>query len=461
MPGAVLRTAAAVLCAIWLQCPSAAPQSIVEFPAAAAPGPMVAGPDGYLYFSGGRISTSGEYAAYGPGPQDCGTSRRGLPMQASVVRTLAFGSDGNLWFTMDCTEAAPKLGFPLPVTIRSFLGRLTAAGVEGIQLDLHPMDLLGGADGNLWLTGGIGLTRVGIDFSAAAFSSGQSFALANGPDRNVWYTGGRTGLATVSTSTGLVTERTLTGEQTPFPSIALFVTTGPDGNVWLTGATFNGDLESPGYWNWIGRYTPSGQFTEYRFPTLTGLPLLGRITAGPDGNVWFTEPGDYDHPGGKIGRIDPNGNVTEFATPTAGSMPSGITTGPDGNIWFTEPAASKVGKLVLCPPTELCLAGARFHVEATFRRPSDPAPLPGNAVSLTPGAGYFWFFDAANIEVVAKVLNGCQLGSSYWFFASGLTNVEVVLTVTDTRADVVKTYTNAQGTPFQPIQDTGAFSTCP
>ena len=78
-------------------------------------------------------------------------------MEASVVRTLAFGSDGNLWFTMECSETVPKIGSPLPVTIRSFVGRQTADAVEGIPLDLHAMDLLGGADGNLWLTGGIGL----------------------------------------------------------------------------------------------------------------------------------------------------------------------------------------------------------------------------------------------------------------------------------------------------------------
>jgi len=383
-------------------------------------------------------------------------------MEASVVGNLAVGADGDLWFTMECAETFPKLGMPVPVTVRSFLGRLTPGGVvEGTTLDWHPLDLIAGADGRLWLAGGSGVTRVGADFSLASYSSGGSFALANGPDGNIWYTGGQTGLATVSTATGAVTERNLPGENPPFPSIVLFVTTGADGNLWLTGATYNGSLESPADWNWIGRYTPSGEFTEYRFPAPTGLPLLGRITAGPDGNVWFTEPGDYDHPGGKIGRIDRNGNVTEFATPTAGSMPSGITAGPDGNIWFTEPAVGKVGKLVLCPPTELCLAGGRFHVAAAFRRPSDQAPLPGHAVALTPDTGYFWFFDAANVEVVAKVLNGCQLGGSYWFFAGGLTNVEVALTVTDTHAGVVKTYANAQGTPIQPIQDTGAFSTCP
>jgi hypothetical protein len=45
--------------------------------------------------------------------------------------------------------------------------------------------------------------------------------------------------------------------------------------------------------------------------------------------------------------------------------------------------------------------------------------------------------------------------------AGGLTDVNVILTVTDTQTGVIKTYTNPQGTPFQPIQDTDAFATCP
>jgi hypothetical protein len=42
-----------------------------------------------------------------------------------------------------------------------------------------------------------------------------------------------------------------------------------------------------------------------------------------------------------------------------------------------------------------------------------------------------------------------------------LTNVNVVLTVRDTKNGAVKTYTNPQGVAFQPVQDTAAFATCP
>ena len=60
----------------------------------------------------------------------------------------------------------------------------------------------------------------------------------------------------------------------------------------------------------------------------TALPQ--GVTLGPDGNLWFVELI------GKIGRMTPSGDVTEFPTPTVGSSPQDIATGPDGALWFTE-----------------------------------------------------------------------------------------------------------------------------
>jgi hypothetical protein len=110
----------------------------------------------------------------------------------------------------------------------------------------------------------------------------------------------------------------------------------------------------------------------------------------------------------------------------------------------------------------LCLNGGRFRVQATFATPQGQA---GNAtaVSQTSDTGTFWFFTPSNIEVIVKVLNACSFAGAprYWVFAGGLTNVAVAMTVTDTATGVTHTYTNPQGTPFAPIQDTSAFSTCP
>jgi virginiamycin B lyase len=69
--------------------------------------------------------------------------------------------------------------------------------------------------------------------------------------------------------------------------------------------------------------------------------VLGRVwTAGPDGNLWFTE-----YLGNKIGRITPAGTVTEFAISTSGSFPYGMTAGPDGNLWFTESGGNQIGHI--------------------------------------------------------------------------------------------------------------------
>ena len=48
----------------------------------------------------------------------------------------------------------------------------------------------------------------------------------------------------------------------------------------------------------------------------------------------------------KIGEINPTTHaITEFALPTVTADPRGITAGPDGNLWFTEHAAETIGEI--------------------------------------------------------------------------------------------------------------------
>ncbi len=114
-----------------------------------------------------------------------------------------------------------------------------------------------------------------------------------------------------------------------------------------------------------------------------------------------------------------------------------------------------------CAPgsTALCLDGGRFRVEAIWTT-ADGQTGSAQAVSLTADTGYFWFFDPTNVEMLVKVLNGCAVDARQWVFAGGLTNVQVLLKVTDTQTGAVKTYLNPQDSAFVPIQDTSAFA-CP
>ena len=130
--------------------------------------------------------------------------------------------------------------------------------------------------------------------------------------------------------------------------------------------------------------------------------------------------------------------------------------------YSNEDSATTFGASGACvtSPTAMCLNGGRFRVEAAF---STSGGLSGQAkaVKLTDDSGYMWFFNAANIELIIKVLNACGVNNRYWVFAGGLTNVRVDIVVTDTVTGFQARYTNPQNTAFQPIQDTSALNTCP
>jgi streptogramin lyase len=128
------------------------------------------------------------------------------------------------------------------------------------------------------------------------------------------------------------------------------ITAGPDGNVWFTEASGNK----------IGRITPAGLIAKFPIPRADSFPL--GITAGPDGNLWFTEAGAAN----QIGRITPTGVISEFPTPTAGSIGVGITAGPDGNLWFAEAAANRIGRMDLIPP-RITVAVSPGRLPATGR----------------------------------------------------------------------------------------------
>lgn len=119
------------------------------------------------------------------------------------------------------------------------------------------------------------------------------------------------------------------------------ITAGPDGNLWFT------EIGK------IGRITPTGTATEFPLPSAGESPTA--IAAGPDGNLWFIESGtgggsltDTTYTGGRVGRITPQGVVTEFPLPSTDSQPTGITTGPDGNIWFSNASECQLQPTPTC-----------------------------------------------------------------------------------------------------------------
>ncbi len=272
-----------------------------------------------------------------------------IPTGKNIPGEITAGLDRNLWFTLDChygdlacvsqigriTPEGQITEFPIPTAI-SAPDRLPKSGPAGITA---------GTDGNLWFTDfntayDALIGRITPEGQITEFPLALSIypeGITSGPDDALWFTAGSAGIGRI-TPDGQITvfhpPLSNKAELSPFA-----ITAGPDGNLWFTDCDSSGDQCTTN----LGRITPEGQVTEFPLTSPAGIPL--GITAGPDGNLWFTEPI------GTIGRITPGGQITEFPLPTAGSgphgiEPQGITIGPDGNLWFTEAGSNQIGRIV-------------------------------------------------------------------------------------------------------------------
>lgn len=190
--------------------------------------------------------------------------------------------------------------------------------------------------------------------------------------------------------------------------------------------------------------------------TMTSTSAIDPYLLVLDGNGSDAGQDDDSGPGNAAqvtGVFNGSGQYTAGASGTPGAQQTGSY-----SIALT---CGGVGTSSCTPsPTAMCLLNDRFRIEASFQTATGQTGA-AQMVKLTEDSGYMWFFNAANIEAVVKVLNGCPLNQRFWVFAGGLTDVRVEVTVTDTAKGATRTYINPQGAAFQPIQDTSAFATCP
>lgn len=208
-------------------------------------------------------------------------------------------------------------------------------------------------------------------------------------------------------------------------------------------------------------------FDVYQFAGLAGY----QVTVDMGSNDFDTFLGLFDGDGDLLDEDDDSGPGTnsrvQFTLPADGVYvivanslfgdqrgPYELTLRCEGTLTNAPPCTDGLSDA-------LCLTNDRFAVVSAWATDSDSGT--GTAVPLTDDTGYFWFFSANNVEVVTKVLNACipSLGNRFWVFSGGLTNVQTLIRVVDTQEDQFVDYVNNPNTPFQPIQDTNAFATCP
>jgi streptogramin lyase len=112
---------------------------------------------------------------------------------------------------------------------------------------------------------------------------------------------------------------------TPFP---FGITAGPDGNVWFTMLSASK----------IGRITPSGIMTLFQPPNCP-CDLEG-IVSGPLGDLWSA-----DNVNGLQLTVPGTGVSTVQNAGSPGKRPTGIAVGSDGGVWYTEESGNSIGRL--------------------------------------------------------------------------------------------------------------------
>jgi virginiamycin B lyase len=294
------------------------------------PNCIAAGPDGGLWFTElaankiGRIATAGVIAEYV------------IPTPKSGPYGITAGSDGAIWFV--------EYG-------GNNIGRISTAGaIAEYALPSPasgPMGITAGPDGALWFVehdgnniGRISTAGAITEYALPTPASGP-LSITAGPDGAIWfleYGGNKVGRITPG---GVIAEYDL-----PAPLYrSNYITAGPDGALWFTQ-----------YGGLIGRITTAGVVTSYALNLSTSGASAGSLAAGPDGALWFTEYGGQGTSSHKIGRITPEGTVTEYTLPTSSAVPYVITLGPDGALWYTGPGGNRIGRATLVFPAPVIAA---------------------------------------------------------------------------------------------------------
>jgi streptogramin lyase len=301
--------------------PTPPPNSALDF--------MAAGPNGNAWF---EDVGSGNLAQITPTGQV-------IPVPTPLpVGDFVFGPDGNIWFSGDFTSGENYIGEMTPsgTLLHDYPIASSAAPHISPTTTLY---LTIGPDGNIWytepfitsdvigrLTPSGQITEFSIPFDAGWITTG--------PDSNLWFTAAETNAVGRITPAGAVTIFT---NPAPTPLRYQGIIAGPNGNLWM----------STGIGNTIVELNTSGQAVA-QFPA-SGSPYA--LVRGPDGNVWYNEQNANN-----IGRISPQGLVTEFPIPTPNSFAEGPIAGPDGNIWFAEDNTGQIGEVILNPTTAHVLA---------------------------------------------------------------------------------------------------------
>lgn len=298
------------------------PRFLHEFllPKGTYPSSIVAGSDGAVWFGTYPYYTNHPPTHLGIGRIALNGKQRYFLFENGVY-DVALGGDGRIWFT-NAYQAPYSVG---AVTTQGAFTQYT------VPSDGTPESISADPSQHLWYTAFGGTPDiVEIDSSGSTIAtydvkSGNADKLAYGTNGVVWF---------VAIANPSVVGRIANGKAHSAPIggpnyIPGPMALGPDGRMWICDGSM------------LAAVTHLLVVTRYPLPSKGNC---AGVTAGPDGNLWAT-----DFLNSAIVRVETNGTMTEYPTPTKQMIPFAIAPGPDGNIWFTEiqqqTDVSKIGVL--------------------------------------------------------------------------------------------------------------------
>jgi virginiamycin B lyase len=166
----------------------------------------------------------------------------------------------------------------------------------------------------------------------------------------IWFTGKRTSTVGKINPDGSVEHFQLNN----LAALPIFLSAGPDRAIWGT------ELLSSA----ILHVTADGKVGEFKIPTANSRPI-GVIPDPSADYMWFTEEA-----GVKVGRIDMNGNITEFPVPALqkNDILGSLSFDREKNLWIEVfPACPSAP--ILCPAEASCCTASEWTIRATCGSP--------------------------------------------------------------------------------------------
>jgi streptogramin lyase len=257
--------------------------SLFRMPTAnALPNVLALGSDGNLWFTEIGHNYNGIAAAIGKITPTGSVTEYRVPQQSgsNTPYSITPGAPGELWFT-----------FASGYANNTYIGRITTAGVVSLLSvpTTHCSSIVSGSiaygsDGNVWFADPCGHDIIRMTPTGATTAFGvrgsSPWAIVSGPDGNIWW---------IDNVSGIVGEMTTAGSIKKFEHVAsayhlYAIANGPNGKIYVLESRCNVSQEG------IAELTTTGKFTEFPMPNnYCNLALA----AGPDKKIWIV--GDVLH----------------------------------------------------------------------------------------------------------------------------------------------------------------------